>query len=57
MVNWLRQHKFEAHLFSFALMVLASTGLYATISANQAGWTWIFLAVFILANGTAMLIK
>jgi len=57
MLNWLRRHKFETHLFSFTLMILAAIGLYATIHANPAGWTWAYLAVFILANLVAMLVK
>lgn len=57
MLNWLRRHKFETHLFSFTLMVLASIGLYATVNTNPAGWTWAFLAVFMVANLAAMLVK
>lgn len=57
MLNWFSQHKFETHLFSFALMILASIGLYTTVNANPVGWTWAFLAVFILANLAAMLVK
>lgn len=57
MIKWLRQHKFESHLLAFALMVLTSIGLYATVNADQAGWTWVFLAGFVLANIAAMLVK
>ena len=57
MLTWLRRHKFETHLFSFTLMILASIGLYATVDANTAGWIWVFLAGFIVANLVAMLVK
>jgi hypothetical protein len=57
MIKWLHQHKFESHLLAFALMVLTSIGLYTTVDADQAGWTWAFLAGFILANIAAMLVK
>lgn len=57
MFNWLHRHKFETHLFSFTLMILASIGLYATVNANIAGWTWVFLGTFVLANLAAILVK
>jgi hypothetical protein len=57
MLTWLRRHKFETHLFSFTLMILASIGLYATLNADLAGWIWVFLSGFIVANLAAMLVK
>jgi len=57
MINWFRKHKFEVHLTSFTLMILASIGMYNTINISQTGLTWFLLGVFVLANGLAMLVK
>jgi len=57
MINWLRNHKFEAHLTSFSLMILVSVGLYHTANTGMKSLTWILLGVFALTNILAMAIK
>jgi hypothetical protein len=56
MIPWFRDHKFKIHLGAFVMMMLASAGLYAAMDA-AAGLTWLLLAVFILANLAAMVVK
>ncbi len=57
MIQWIRTHKFEAHLISFALMILASIGLYYAINTDMAVLIWILVSLFALANLLAMVIK
>ena len=57
MVKFLSEHKFKAHLVSFALMVLASIGLYLAINNGASGLIWILLAGYILANILAIVVK
>jgi hypothetical protein len=57
MINWLRKHRFEIHLLSFGLMVLASIGMYATTKSGASGLVWILLGFFILVNIIAMILK
>lgn len=57
MIQWIRTHKFEAHLISFALMILASIGLYYAINTDMAVLVWILVSLFALANLLAMVIK
>ena len=57
MIYWLHKHKFEAHLTSFTLMMLASIGLYFATNSGMAVLIWILLSVFVLANFLAMVIK
>ncbi len=57
MVKWLHDYKFEAHLITFCIMILASIGLYFAVENGATGLVWPLLAVFVLANLTAMFIK
>lgn len=57
MIIWLRKHKFQTHVFSFVLMVLASIGLYNTIDTEWVTWIWGFLGLFVLSNVAAILVK
>ncbi len=57
MLSFLRTHKFEAHLVSFVLMVLASIGMYLAIDRGSSGLIWALLAGFVLANLLAMMVK
>ena len=57
MINWLHEHKFEAHLGTFTLMILASIGMYITSMAGVFGLIWPLLGVFVLANIIAMAVK
>ena len=57
MIKWLHEYKFEAHLGTFTLMILASIGMYITTMAGVLGLVWPLLGVFILANIIAMAVK
>jgi len=57
MTHWLGTHKFEAHLASFTLMILASVGLYIAVNTSMTILVWILLSVFVLANLLAMVVK
>ena len=57
MFPWLRQHKFKTHLTIFAMMLLASIGLYIAMVRGTTNLFWPLIAVFILANLVAMAVK
>lgn len=56
-ISWIREHKFEAHLTAFLLMVVPSALLYFTNQTETAGLTWGLLGIFVAGNVLAMLIK
>lgn len=53
MISWIREHKFEAHLAAFLLMVVPSVLLYF----SSVGLIWPLLGIFALGNILAMVIK
>jgi hypothetical protein len=57
MINWLRTHKFEAHLTAFILMVLASIGMYVAANTGATGLIWVAVGVFIVANLGALFVR
>jgi len=57
MLTWLRKNKFQSHLMAFALMILASIGMYFAANAGATGLIWVLLGVFGLGNLLAMLVK
>ena len=57
MTNWLRKHKFEAHLISFTLMILTSIGLYLSLNTGRTGVATTFISIFAIANLLAMMVK
>jgi hypothetical protein len=57
MINWLSQHKFQAHVTAFLMMVLSAIGMIYANNPENVGATWILLGVFAIANGLAMVIK
>jgi len=57
MLTWLQKRKFEVHLTSFVLMVLASVGLYFAASAHVIGLIWGLLGLFALGNLLTMAVK
>ena len=57
MLKWLSEHKFEAHLTSFLLMVLSSIGLILLVQADLIILIWLVIAVFAAANMLAVFVK
>ena len=57
MFSWIRQHKFETHLSIFLLMIFASIGLYTALVREMNYLYLPLLAVFILSNLIAMVVK
>lgn len=57
MLNWLRKHKFRAHLTAFLLMVFASVGMIFSMHQNGGSFTWLMVAIFATANILALFIK
>ncbi len=56
-MSWLRQHKFEAHVAAFLLMMLSAAGLYLAARRGAHGAMLIGLALFALANLLAMVTR
>jgi hypothetical protein len=48
--SWLSQNKFEVHLITFIMMVMAPIGMYFAAQGVALGWIWVPLSVVILAN-------
>ena len=57
MLNWLRNHKFKAHLTAFLLMLISSIGMLYSIRLDSTSFTWLLVAIFAAANLLAVLIK
>jgi hypothetical protein len=57
LLEWLKEHKFEAHLMIFLLMIIPSAGLYLAAQRDAGAWIWVLIAVFALVNILAMGIK
>ena len=57
MLHWLRNHKFQAHLTAFLLMLISSIGMLYSIRLDSTSFTWLLVAVFAAANILAVLIK
>ena len=55
--EWLRAHKFEAHLVVFLGMVVPAALLYPAAQSGQGVWLWALLGVFALANVGAIFVK
>ena len=56
-MTWLSKHKFQAHLTAFSLMALSSIGMIFSMESENTVLTYGLLAIFVLANILAMLIK
>jgi len=56
-MQWLREHKFEAHLAAFLLMIIPSGGLYFAAQGGTTGVIWALLGLFVLANLFAIVLK
>ena len=56
-MNWLREHKFEAHLLAFSLMILPAVGLYFAARRGSQSWIWALLGVFVLGNLLAVVVR
>lgn len=57
MLNWLSNHKFQAHLTAFLLMLISSIGMLYSVRLDSTNFTWLLVAVFAAANILAVLIK
>ena len=57
MLKWLSNHKFQAHLTAFALMVLTSVGMIFALQSEADALTWVMVAIFAAANVLAVFIK
>jgi hypothetical protein len=57
MLKKLSNHKFQAHLTAFALMVLASVGMVFTLRIEANALTWVMVVLFAAANVLAVFIK
>jgi len=55
--NWIRSHKFEAHLLAFLLMVIPPVPLYLAAQRDAAAWIWGLLALVILGNLLALVVR
>ena len=57
MRNWLANHKFQAHLTAFLLMILSSVGMILLLRADNISFTWLMVAIFAMSNVLAIFIK
>jgi len=57
MKSWFRDHKFETHLLSLSLMILASVGMYITLGSSVGVLKWVLIGFFVLANILAITVK
>ncbi len=57
MLNWLRNHKFQAHLTAFLLMLISSIGMLLSVRLDGTSFTWLLVVIFAAANILAVLIK
>ena len=55
--QFLSAHKFQAHLLAFLLMVLPPAGMYLAARAGAFTWIWILLAIVVLGNLLAIVVK
>ncbi len=56
-LNWLSEHKFQAHLTAFLLIALPSILLYFAAQQNTPGWTWALLGLIALGNLLAICVR
>ena len=57
MLDWLRKHKFQAHLTAFLLMVISSIGLILFLRQEGSAFLWLMVVIFAAANLLAIFIK
>lgn len=50
MFVWLREHKFEAHLIAFLLMILPPIPMYFAAQTGAEVWIYILITPVILGN-------
>jgi hypothetical protein len=50
MFAWLREHKFEAHLIAFLLMVLPPIPMYFAAQGGAEVWVYILITPVIMGN-------
>jgi len=57
LLNWLRTHKFNAHLIVFALLFIPPIPLYFAAQYGAVGWIWALLSVGVLGNILILLVR
>ena len=57
MLKWLSNHKFQAHLTAFVLMVLTSIGMIFALPSEANALTWVMVVLFAAANVLALFIE
>ena len=57
MLKWLSNHKFQAHLTAFVLMVLTSVGMIFALPSEANALTWVMVVLFAAANVLALFIE
>ena len=57
MIDWLSQHKFQAHVAVFLVMVISSIGMILSMQQNASTSTWLLVALFAVVNIFAVFIK
>jgi hypothetical protein len=50
MFAWLREHKFEAHLIAFLLMILPPIPMYFAAQGSPEIWIYILITPVVLGN-------
>ncbi|MBT3389268.1 MAG: hypothetical protein HN413_02555 [Chloroflexi bacterium] len=57
MLTWIREHKFEAHLTAFLMMVIPAAGMIFSARNAADNLTWVWLILFVMGNLLAMVIR
>jgi hypothetical protein len=55
--NWLKDHKYQAHVTAFLLMILPAVPLYFAAGAGSQFWIILLLAVIVCGNILAVLVR
>ena len=55
LLNWLSKNKFQAYGITFLLIALPPVGLF--FAAQSTGWALVLLALIVLGNVLAILIR
>jgi hypothetical protein len=50
LLQWFKDHKFEAHLLAFLLMTIPSVFLYIAAQGGATGWIWVLLIPVVIGN-------
>lgn len=56
-LNWLRTHKFEAHVIAFLLMIAPPIPMYLAARQGATAWIWPLLGLIVLGNLLVLVLK